>query len=241
VQACPVCVDDKFNPITDGSTGTCDLGANQGGACSSTNSEGLTIDCPPVGELFLADLPVTLANMTTGQATMVADADGTFCNFGFCEGGGRAGEFCNNSAECDGGTCQKTCQGGLDNNGQPLDGKPCQNDDECAGLTQGYCGQSDPGAFIIGDAGGANIKRIIENGQPAPAPVAVGDVKPSKLGAVFCIPVTPKQEINSAASLPGPGAVALEGTFTVFGKCVGGASAGAYCVDDSECPGGTCG
>jgi hypothetical protein len=35
--------------------------------------------------------------------------------------------------------------------------------------------------------------------------------------------------------------VALEGTFTVFGKCVGGASAGDYCLDDSECPGGTCG
>jgi hypothetical protein len=171
----------------------------------------------------------------------VADADGSFCNFGFCEGGGRAGEFCNNSAECEGGTCQKTCQGGLDNNGLPLDGTPCQNDDQCAGLTNGYCGQNDPGAFIIGDAGGATVRRIIENGQPAPVPVTVGDVKQSKLGAVFCIPVTPKQEINSAGSLPGPGAVALEGTFTVFGKCVGGASAGDYCLDDSECPGGACG
>ncbi len=242
VQACPVCVSGKFNPITDGSSGTCDLGANQGGACSSTNSEGMTIDCAPTEEQFLANLPVTLNNMTTGQATMAADADGTFCNFGFCEGGGRAGEFCNNSAECAGGTCHKTCQGGLDTNGLPLHGTPCENHDQCRGLTNGFCGQNAPGAFIIGDAGGgATVRRIIENGQPAPAPVPVGDVKQTKVGAVFCIPVTPKQEINSAASLPGPGAVALEGTFTVFGRCAGGASAGAYCLDDSACPGGTCG
>jgi cysteine-rich repeat protein len=241
VQACPVCVDDKFNPITDGSTGKCDLGANPGGACSSTNSEGLTIDCAPRVDQFLDNLPVTLNNMTTGQATMVADADGTFCNFGSCEGGGRAGEPCNNSAECEGGTCHKTCQGGLDANEQPLDGTPCENHNQCRGLTNGYCGQNAPGAFIIGDAGGATVRRIIENGQPAPAPVTVGDVKQSKVGAVFCIPVTSKQEINSAASLPGPGAVAIEGTFTVFGKCAGGASAGDYCLDDSECPGGTCG
>ena len=241
VQACPACVDDKFNPITDGSTGTCDLGANQGGACSSTNSEGLTIDCPPTDELAVADLPVTINDLTTGQATMMADADGTFCNFGFCEGGGRAGEFCNNSAECDGGTCHKTCQGGLDTNGEPLDGKPCQSDSQCAGLASGSCGQVDPGAFILGDAGGVTVRRIIENGQPASGPLEVGDVTQAKLATVFCMPQIPKAAISSAFSLPGPGTATLNVTFAIFGKCIGGADAGAFCRDASDCPGGTCG
>jgi hypothetical protein len=241
VQPCPVCVDARFNPITDGSTGTCDLGASQGAACASTNSHGLTIDCAPDDELFLADLPITLDNLTTGQATMVADDDGTFCNFGFCVGGGRAGTACDNTAECEGGTCQKTCQGGLDANGDPLDGLPCQNDDQCAGLTQGVCGQPDPGAFIAVQAGGVLVRRIIESGQPAPAPITVGDVTNAKVGAVFCIPITPSKAINSVDGVPGPGAVALEGTVTVFGRCVGGANDGEYCLAPSDCPSGACG
>jgi hypothetical protein len=239
VQPCPVCVDDKFNPISDGSTGTCDLGANRNGSCSSTNSDGLTIDCAPIVGQELDDLPITLKNMTTGQATMVADADGSFCNFGLCEGGGRPGEDCNNDAECEGGTCHKRCQ---TTENSPFKGNLCENDDQCIGETVGYCGQAESGAFIR-EAGGPTVRRIIENGRPAAAPVAVGDPpKPSTVGAVFCIPVTEDQAINSAGSLPGPGAVSIEGTFTVFGKCVGGsAPPNTYCRNDSDCPGGSCG
>lgn len=241
VQPCPVCTDVRFNPISDGTSGTCDLGGNRGAPCSSTNSEGLTIDCLPDEDLALVDLPVTLSNLTTRQSAMVADDDGTFCNFGFCLGGERHGETCNNDAECSGGSCYRACQGGLDANGESLDGHPCQNHDDCTGLTQGVCGQPDPGAFIAGKAGNVTVRRIVESGQPAPPPLTVGAVKSSTLAAVFCIPHTSARAINSAHSVPGPGAISLEGALMVFGRCVGGPNDGEYCLGPGDCPAGACG
>jgi hypothetical protein len=75
-------------------TGTCNGGANNGDACTSTNSDGLTRDCPPGGvdvgapctpgeacadgSLSLGALAVDLTPLTTGVANKTA-ADGLFC------------------------------------------------------------------------------------------------------------------------------------------------------------------
>jgi len=242
VQPCPTCVDENHRPVTDASTpGTCNLGASKGEACVSTNSLGLTTDCLPVGGpeeevgegntgTYLADIDVTIPAITTGKAEMIADADGTFCNFGRCVGGADDGKECNNGWSCDSGVCQKYCQilggadkgvdeGGTDPNNDPT----CEVHDDCTepGVTTWRpCGQSDPGAFT-GDVdgqilGGATVRRFILEGEPAPAPVEIGEIKEAKLVAAFCIPRTGDQAIDNAGSLPGPGSTSLKGTFELL-------------------------
>lgn len=78
-QPCPRCsaAGGPGNP----GTGTCDRGANAGGACSSTNSLGLSGGCPPGGadgSTFLGGIPVDLTPLTTETVTASA-ADGLFC------------------------------------------------------------------------------------------------------------------------------------------------------------------
>jgi len=246
VQPCPTCVDESFNPVTDGA-GTCNLGARKDLPCVSTNSLGLTIDCLPIGGpeeevgegnvgTFLADIDVTIPAFTTGKAEMIADADGTFCNFGYCVEGRKDGEECGNSRDCPGGTCQKYCQvlGGPDApigtttvGGEPgtdPDGDPtCETQDDCleAGVT-GWrpCGQNNPGAFtgaVDGERlGGATVRRVIMEGEPAEAPVKIGEIKEAKVVASFCIPRTGDNAIDNAGSLPGPGATSLKGNFELI-------------------------
>ncbi|HEV7731602.1 MAG TPA: hypothetical protein VGR62_05535 [Candidatus Binatia bacterium] len=95
---CPVCqvggVAVNGTPASP-ATGTCNGGANAGDACSSTNSDGLTRDCPPGGvaadpntcapgspcadgALNLGALAVDLTPLTTGEANKTA-ADSLFC------------------------------------------------------------------------------------------------------------------------------------------------------------------
>ena len=238
VQPCPTCVDESFNLVTDGSLGMCNLGANRGMACVSTNSLGLTTDCLPAGGpeeevgadnvgLWLADINVTIPAITTGKAEMIADEDGRFCNFGRCVGGERSGEECDNGRGCPGGTCQKYCQvlGGADTVENDPDNDPtCDVDDDCieAGMTSWRpCGQSDPGAFtgnVDGEVlGGPTVRRFIVEGGPAMAPVAVGDIWQSKLVAAFCIPRTGEPVMDNADSLAGPGAGSLQATLTLLG------------------------
>jgi hypothetical protein len=97
-QPCPVCASGgtavsgtPANPAT----GTCSRGANAGDSCRSTNSDGLSKDCPPGGASAQAPctpgapctdgsqnlgvIPVDLAPLTTGTR-MVTAADGLFCS-----------------------------------------------------------------------------------------------------------------------------------------------------------------
>jgi len=63
-------------PHCDG--GTCNWGPNQGQACTTTNSQLTTLDCPPTPGIFLATLPVDLTPLTSGTNTVTAP-DGLFC------------------------------------------------------------------------------------------------------------------------------------------------------------------
>jgi hypothetical protein len=66
--------------------------------------------------------------------------------------------------------------------------------------------QQDAGAFGV-----ASVITITETGAPAAGGLDVTD-KPATLASVFCIPATNNLLIDSAANLPGPGAIGLAGT-----------------------------
>jgi hypothetical protein len=62
-------------------TGTCDRGANAGGACTTLNSHGLSKDCQPGGSDGSTDVGTITADLspvTTGTATL-ANPSGLFC------------------------------------------------------------------------------------------------------------------------------------------------------------------
>ena len=63
-------------PHCDG--GICSWGPNGGSVCTSDNSQGTTLDCPPPPGLFTATLPIDLSPLTTGTVVKTA-ADGLFC------------------------------------------------------------------------------------------------------------------------------------------------------------------
>jgi hypothetical protein len=63
-------------PTCDG--GACNWGANAGGACTTSNAGGTSLDCLPGSSLFIATLPVDLTPLTTGPSLKTA-ADGLFC------------------------------------------------------------------------------------------------------------------------------------------------------------------
>ena len=70
-------------PHCDG--GACNWGDNVGGACTTTNSQGTTLDCPPSAGVFLATLPVDLTPLSSGTNVKQA-ADGLFCSGQFHAG-----------------------------------------------------------------------------------------------------------------------------------------------------------
>jgi len=55
-------------------------------------------------------------------------------------------------------------------------------------------------------------RTIVETGTPAGALTTGGLAKTAKLVSIFCIPGTFNTLVDSAANIPGPGAVALQGT-----------------------------
>jgi hypothetical protein len=86
-SVCPVC-SAAGTPANPG-TGVCLHGARDGLPCHSTDSTGLTTDCPPGGtcdpggscsdgSILFGTIPVDLMPLTTGTATQTA-ADGLFC------------------------------------------------------------------------------------------------------------------------------------------------------------------
>ncbi len=79
-QPCPQC-SASGSPAAPGH-GTCDRGANAGGSCTSTNSQGLTRDCPPGGSdgsAALGSIAVDLTPLTTGTSSK-SDAGGLMCS-----------------------------------------------------------------------------------------------------------------------------------------------------------------
>jgi hypothetical protein len=84
IQPCPTCTD-----------GTCDSGANSGGACGTLTSLLTSHDCLPA-ETPLAPFGVDLSPLATGSALKTAPGDGNFC--GPTPGQRSAGGFGNPTA-----------------------------------------------------------------------------------------------------------------------------------------------
>src|SRR5262249_61914528 len=83
---------------------------------------------------------------------------------------------------------------------------PCTSAAQCKTAPNTKCRQRNPGAFGQGPA-----RTITESGSPAGACIADQAQHNSTLSSVFCIPPAFNSTVDSAADLPGPGAVALIG------------------------------
>jgi hypothetical protein len=180
-QVCPIC-----------QGGTCTTGPNHGLACTSTNPNGLTRDCPP----------------------------GAGADEGTCTNGTNGGKFCHVSTQvtdCPGG--DESCQAPFDfgSPGLHVDLTPFQTGTSSKSNVNGlFCpGQINKhrGCFNKpSSAADLQVCRFIsETGSPATGGLVTGGpAKPAKIGSVFCIPATGNPLIDDlAAGLPGPGATAL--------------------------------
>jgi hypothetical protein len=219
IQPCPIC---------DPNTLVCVGGPNHGLACTPGSGDlgdayPTSHDCPPLeSSNFIGSLPIAFA-LTTGTTSMTSvdlpSQPFVFC--GFCGNpfgptfeGQALGDGCpcTGNTQCTSGTCTAgACVGGT---GDCVAGpaRPCTSDADCAAFTSGCagpctaCRQRNPGAFNQGAA-----RTVIETGAPA------GDLRAdrlehaSTLASVFCIPPSFNNTVDSAADLPGPGAVALPG------------------------------
>ena len=192
IQPCPVCRGPSGSE-------TCSGGPNNGMACApetTTVGEGFPTshDCPPDPMNTIGSLPISFT-LSTGTLQRTAIQLGTprvFC--GFCRDADDTLCFEGNTRS---GGCPQP----------PGSTHPCDSNDDCV---QPYesCEQNQPGAFA---PGGGTAQTIRVFGSPA------GNVTdrldhPATLGSIFCIPPTFDPIIDSAANLPGPGAVALPGS-----------------------------
>jgi len=211
IQTCPIC---------NGTTNKCNAGINDTLACTPGDSaiDGdypTSHDCPPSASSGLGALPISFvlnSGTVTKTAVDLTDQPNVFC------------AFCKNKAlnsfarRCGGTPAGSVCAGNTGTTGTPCSAAapclpiPCTSNTDCAGQTQspGFvsCGQRTSGAFT-----GANVARtIVETGSPS-GPLTVGGAgAPSKLVSIFCIPLTFSSLVDTAADLPGPGAVAITGT-----------------------------
>jgi hypothetical protein len=192
IQPCPVCRGPSGSE-------TCFGGPNNGMACAPetfTVGEGYPTshDCPPDPMNTIGSLPISFT-LSSGTITWTASQLGTarvFC--GFCRDADDTLCF-------EGNTRSSQCP-------KPVGvTHPCDSNDDCK---QPYesCQQNQPGAFA---PGGGLAQTIHVFGTPA------GDVTDrlehaATLGSIFCIPPTFDPIIDSAANLPGPGAVSLPGS-----------------------------
>jgi hypothetical protein len=197
IQPCPVCR---------GPSGSeqCFGGPNNGMACvpeTTTPGEGYPTshDCPPDPMNTIGSIPISFT-LSTGTVVKTAQTLGTprvFC--GFCRDVGTEddpGTLC-----FEGNTRSSQCP-------EPVGvTHPCDSNDDCQEPYE-KCEQNQPGAFA---PGGGTAQTIRVFGSPA------GDVTDklehaATLASVFCIPPTYDPIIDSAANLPGPGAVSLPGS-----------------------------
>src|SRR5437667_103579 len=215
---------------TPGANCTGSAGPNDGLAC--TPGDGAlggeyptSHDCPPPPANNLGALPIAfvLDSGTVSKTSVdLPDQANVFC--GFCKNKSlnTFARRCNGLAS--GAAC--TCAVGVPCaacSGAPCLPVACTANTDCAAVT-GFvsCGQRTSGAFCSGDPTSAVnpcsdlARTIVETGAPAGALTTGGPAKPAKLASIFCIPLTFSSLVDSAADLPGPGAVALQGTTQAF-------------------------
>ena len=210
IQPCPIC---------DPATGKCDAGINNGLACTQGDSaiDGdypTSHDCPPPPSSGLGALPIAFSldsGTVRKTAVNLTDQPNVFCSY--CKN-----KNLNSFARRCGGTPTGTvCTGNTGTTSPPCNAAapclpiPCTGNATCSGQTQspGFtsCGQRTSGAFTA-----TNVARtIVEIGSPAGPLTTGGPEKPATLVSIFCIPLTFSSLVDTAADLPGPGAVAIQG------------------------------
>jgi len=187
IQPCPIC---------DPATGKCDAGINNGLACTQGDSaiDGdypTSHDCPPPAAGNLGALPISFV-LDSGTVSKTAiDNPGT---------GEQTNVFC--------GFCKNKTTSAFK---QPA--VACTSNADCAGFggdvpPHTSCGQRTSGAFTSNDV----ARTIVETGSPAGSQTTGGAAQPQTLVSIFCIPPSFSPAVDAAADLPGPGAVALQGT-----------------------------
>ena len=220
IQSCAIC-----NPITN----TCNAGPNDGLACTPGNSATLggefptSHDCPPPAANNLGALPINFvldSGTVTKTAIDLTDQSNVFC--GFCKS-----KTLNTFAlTCNGSATGPRCTDVVPpctRVGAPCSGCPasqpclpvsCTSNADCSTLSSSSpgknfasCGQRTAGAFTAMDV----ARTIVEMGSPSGSLATGGPAKPATLVSIFCIPLTFSTLVDSAADLPGPGAVAITG------------------------------
>ena len=184
IQPCPIC---------EATTMKCNGGPNDTLACtpvsSTPNGDFSTAhECPPPTSLNIGTLAIGFA-LTTGTKTKTAvdltDQTNVFC--GFCKN--KTTSAFKNPAVA------------------------CTSNADCAGFggdvpPHTSCGQRTSGAFTATDI----ARTIVETGNAVGPIIVGGPAQPQTLVSIFCIPPSFSPAVDAAADLPGPGAVALQGT-----------------------------
>jgi len=209
-QVCPRC-----------NNGKCDSGPQQGKTCTTdatlvvaqslgpNKSYNLSRDCPPDPGALAAPLDIRLP-ITTGTETKTGPKPCT-AQPGEPTGVPVQDDNCGSSGcgsnNCTGSACASM---GTD----PSSGNPICIDSK-GGLSQNCC-SSDTTKSCFPTAGGGSIVRTGKPSIPSPA---FPDTTYPKVGngvvvAIFCIPATGTNSIDSTTGLPGPGALVTPGTQT---------------------------
>ena len=175
-QPCPVCLD-----------GSCVGGPNAGNACSSTNYDSTTADCPPDPIYTLATLPVSLA-LTSGSSKWTAVPSGGQARVfaGYCQDLDLSGAFEDPPNAC------------LENGAAVGAG--------CGSMFES-CRQRTLGAF---GPNGRNNMTITIAGHPQEN--ILSGPAPGTLAGIFPVPPAYQELVDQFADLPGPGAASLVGT-----------------------------
>ncbi|TMB48316.1 MAG: hypothetical protein E6J56_25265 [Deltaproteobacteria bacterium] len=176
-------------PICEPTSHKCNGGPNDALACTpvSTPDDGdypTSHECPPNTSLSIGALPIALHN-DTGTISLTAQ-NKTDQNNVFC------------------GYCKNKFTNAFRN---PF--VACNTNTDCASFT-GFtsCGQRTSGAFSSADI----ARTIYETGLPAGPLTTGGPAVHQILVSIFCIPPTFSPAVDAAADLPGPGAVAFDGS-----------------------------
>jgi hypothetical protein len=171
--------------------GVCDRGPRAGMACTATSSTGVTRDCP-TGGVGTVVTPCPAAQPGNNNCCSPA----TPCNCpctpggGNCCDGSRAGPHTIDLSPLITGTASNTEPGGIFCPGQPSVGSS------------------------VGCFGSTACRTITESGAAA-GPITTGIPASATLASVFCIPAEGSGLLDGSLNVPGPGAVALPGTFLV--------------------------
>lgn len=209
---CPVC-----SGATLGAAGTCTGGPRDGQACTT---DGITpffgntsFDCPPepAADIGASTLPL---NLTTGSRELAASST--------CTGSVATGDPCYcpdqlQPNQCSDDVCTVDADGEGNCAAGPTDAlcaietfRACDSDDDCP-ADGDSCTTKTRGCLGATDAEGTLTGPLVRTGAPSREhPLQV---------ATFCINATRSGAVNTAAGLPGPGALRLPTTTCVFPSC----------------------